>query len=53
MNLSIKVQAKWVVQPPFIESVSSIPIQIVSLPISLYINLFLSYPKHETSRAFR
>ena len=29
--------ATWVVQPPFLESVSSIPIQIFSSPILLYI----------------
>jgi hypothetical protein len=37
INSLIIVFAMCVVQPPFIESVSSIPIQIFSTPILLYI----------------
>ena len=37
ISFFIIAQATYVVHPPFFESVSSNPIQIISLPILLYI----------------
>lgn len=41
-NFFTRAQAKYVVHPPFMESVSSIPIQIFSHPILLYRKCFSS-----------